>query len=413
MDFLEREALPGDILKITHSPIQGTVDIRSTPSGAITYPTDVVGKTLRVNIQGGSVDRVVTFTSASVDETTLVEEINTQLGLTIAYIENTGTEKYLRLEADFDFIVRDLSTCIVTDVFGLAAQPRTNKAPAFGEYVINQVGEIVGSVSSHNRLYLSERIGDPSWTTFTAGQVGPSQHFSLIHPGVQRISSTAMEANFDGTLYYADIEVVSEGVGNVFNLAESKKLNVFGHQSDGYLISNENPMLAFSMAESLNIRLSRRFLPVGNTDTPSNLSLMTGQNIKINYFVESLVSSIQNFSSSELDRVLNANILVKHLTPHFIYFTADFQGGSSESIIMSDIEDYIKGVGPSEVVEVSAIAEIIKRRGATRLTLPITLLAVVHESTRGIRVDRSQDSISSGRLSTFIPGVITLTRNLV
>jgi hypothetical protein len=287
-----------------------------------------------------------------------------------------------------------------------------NDANAKGEYVISDSGYISGTTSNHMRLSISGPLGeDPTtWPGFTAGQLGPSQHFKIYRPGVQRISSTEMQDNQEGSLYYADIELVSYGAGDEFNIEADLQLEVSQYKSDGYYLTNEDNNLTFSLYEEPKMHVSRRILTPGSTDSPENMTQVSKQNLQVNYERSDLVEQVQRFANAELDRVLCASIMVRHLIPHFVQFELTYQGGSKASVVEEDVDDYISGLLPEEVLEASAIGEMPRRRGAQRVEMPITLIGVVHGVDRKVQIDRSQDAISRGRLATFIADVITITR---
>ena len=413
IDFLLREVLTGDVLEITYQPIQGTADLRDgyDLDYGTGLTTDPIGKTLIFSLENGP-DKTVTF-SAEVDgPTRLVSEINNQLGATVAYVEDdtTTSEKHLRLEADFDFILR--STGTATSLLMGATPAGNNDANAKGKYVISDAGYVSGATSNHMRLALSAPLGvDPSaWTGFTSGQLGQAQHFKIYRPGVQRISSTEMQNNVEGSLYYADVELVSYGAGDEFNIEADLQLEASGYKSDGYRLYNDNNNLTFSIYEEPKMVSSRRILTPGSTDAPQNMTLISQQNLQVTYERSDLVDQVQSFASSELDRVLTANILVRHLIPHFVQFDLTYQGGSSTSVVEEDLDDLINGLLPDEVLEASAVSDIPRRRGAQRVTLPIVLLGIVHGIDRKIQIDRSEDAISRGRLATFIKDVLNITR---
>jgi hypothetical protein len=416
IDFLLREALPGDVLEVTYQPLQGTADLRdSTSGGDLDYgdsvATDPIGRTLIFSLENGP-DKTVTF-SAEVDgPTRLVSEINNQLGATIAYVEeDTSTsEEHLRLEADFNFILRPGGTA--TGLLMGATPAGDNDANAKGEYLIQDTGLISGASSNHMRLSIAAPLGqDPTtWTGFQSADLGPSQHFKIHRPGVQRISSTEMQDNTEGSLYYADIELVSFGAGDEFNIEADLQLTVRDYKSDGYRLSNGNNNLTFSIYEEPEMMLSRRVLTPGSTDSPENMTQVSQQNIQINYERSDLVEQVQSFALSELDRVLNANILVRHLIPHFVQFDLTYTGGSKTSVVEEDLNDLIEGLLPDEVLEASAVSSIPRRRGASRVESPITLLGIVHNVDRTVQIDRSEDAISRGRLATFITDVLNITR---
>lgn len=409
MDFLLREVRPGDILEMTYQPVQGSVDIRDVgDGGAVNYAGgDLDGLTLILSAENGP-NKTVQFDLSIDTPSKVAGRINDQLGTELAFIEEaTSGEKYLRLEADIPFTLRSSGTANI--VLGLAAD--NNEANARGEFIIQDAGYISGAISDHFRLAIDRPVGTiGAWGGFTAGQVGPSQHFVIKRPGVQRISSTEMEANQDGGLFYAEIELVSFGPGDEFNIGPDLQLNVEGHVSDGWRLVAVDQNLTFSAEEQVRMCVGRRLITPGTTDSPSNATQLSQQNIQINYSRSPLVTDIQSFVQSDLDRVLNASLLVRHLIPHFILAEVRYEGGSQTSVVKQDIEDYISGLLPEELLEASALSEIPRRRGAERVELPIVIVGVVHEIDRRIRVQRSEDAISRGRLSTFIPDVLTVER---
>jgi hypothetical protein len=413
IDFLLREVLPGDILEVTHQPRQGTADLRDgfDLDYGVGGGTDPVGKTLIFSLENGP-DKTVTFSNDVDGPTRLVSEINNQLGATLAYEEDDTTtgKKHLRLEADFDFVLRATGTA-TSLLMGLTSAG-DNDANAKGKYVISEAGFISGAITNHMRLSIAAPLGvDPtSWTGFTSGQLGPSQHFKIYRPGVQRVSSTEMQDNQEGSLYYADIELVSFGAGDEFNIEADLQLEAAFYKSDGYRLHNEDNNLTFSIYEEPKMKISRRVLTPGSTDSPENMTLVSQQNLQVNYERSDLVSQVQSFALSELDRVLCANILVRHLIPHFVQFDLTYQGGSKTSVVEEDIDDLIDGLLPDEVLEASAVANIPRRRNAQRVELPLVLIGVVHGVDRKVQIDRSEDAISRGRLATFIKDVLNITR---
>jgi hypothetical protein len=219
-----------------------------------------------------------------------------------------------------------------------------------------------------------------------------------------------MSKNKEGALYYADIELVSDGVGDEFNIAQDLQLTAEQYKSDGYHLYTEDENLSFSNVEKLHMVVGRRMLSVGSTDTPSNMRQLSLSNIQLNYERSPLVEEVQNFVQSELDRVLDASILVRHLQPHFVQVVVNYTGGSLADVVISDIEDLINGLLPDEALEASAIGEIPRRRGASSVEMPITVIGIVHYRDRTVRVVRSKNYITAGRLATFIPDVLDVTR---
>lgn len=397
IDFLRREIEVGDEVEITYQPIQGTVAIDAA------VINNLKGKTLFIRIENSETARSVTFTTALAAASGVAAQINQQAGATIAYLEtDSGTgDIYLRLEADFSFML--LGSGTANTVAGLPVVDTDNDANAQGKYTVVSVGYVSGATSNHMRLQLD--------ATFTVGQAGNSQHFIVRRPGLQRTSATQMQSQTEGGLYYADVELVSEGPGDEFNLAPDKVLEVTGHASDGWRFISGDTNLTFSEYEKLKIELSRRMLQPGQTDNPQVMTFLTSRSVEINYERSDLVEQIQTYAQADMDRTLVANILVRHLTPHYVFTTIGYSGGSKTSVISADTKRLIESLDPDEELEVASIVDKVKARGATSVTLPIVLVGVVWTPERTIKAVRSEDSISHNRLATFFVGSITVNRS--
>jgi len=224
--------------------------------------------------------------------------------------------------------------------------------------------------------------------------VGYSMPFRIRRPDVYRLSSTEMESNYDGSLYYADINIESLGAGDEFNLSRDDRLaHTAGVTVDGYLYVVDNNVLTFSTFEEVDLVFDRRFLPVGNSDLAENLVEISGRNLKITYQVSSITATINDLLRSDSDRTVVANPIARHFLPSYVRTTLIYSGGQSQDTVGQEIEDYINNLGSTEELEVSDIEAIATRRGANSVEHPITLVSITHDIDRDLVVDRSDNVI--------------------
>jgi hypothetical protein len=151
---------------------------------------------------------------------------------------------------------------------------------------------------------------------------------------------------------------------------------------------------------------------VGVSDDPNNATQLAGQNIQINYDRSALVNDVNNFATSDTERVINSSPLARHLIPYFVRFALTYFGGSAENVVIPDVQTYINGLLPEDTLDVSDLEQIVNNRGATLITNPVTLIAVIHNVDRSITVERSQDTLNIGRLAAFIPDILNITRQI-
>jgi hypothetical protein len=239
----------------------------------------------------------------------------------------------------------------------------------------------------------------------------PNQQFKVLRPGTQRCGSTQMATQkADAALYYVDIELVSEGTGDLWNIEAGLKMEARGYDADGYWLTTSNPNLTFSAAEPVHLHLSRSIQEIGTDDDPENATQLTSQNLQVTYERSNLTASVGNFITAETERVICQSPLARHLIPYFVRTDIFYSGGATTDQIGTDLSALIRGLRQDEFLEVSAIEKLLSDRGATSITNPINLVAIVHTFDRQITVERSQDRLSTGRLAAFLPDGITLTR---
>lgn len=234
--------------------------------------------------------------------------------------------------------------------------------------------------------------------------------YSIRRPGLLRLSSTEMVDNYDGALYYMDVQVESLGAGDELNLPEGSRFTVeSGLSADGYTYLVDNTVLTFSPYEEVNLKFDRRFLPSGNSDLPENLTEISSRNLRISYDMSPTVRIVDDLLHSEADRPINANPIGRHFLPSYVYATIVYQGGSSDTVVGPEVEDYINGLGPEDELQVSDLEALVTRRGAHYIRHPLELVAVTHDLDRNLVVERSEDLLGgstvpyngSARTSSF------------
>lgn len=232
---------------------------------------------------------------------------------------------------------------------------------------------------------------------------GYKNPFRVLRPGVRRFSSTAMALQREGALYFMDLPVVGIGPGADMNIPRNFGFKISGGASiAGYLLSVKDQIFTYSAKEQVSIILPKSVLPVGSTPGLDNEFNLAGQNIQVTYNNAPLVDDIQRFFDSPQDRILVANQLVRHFLPSYVFLDAFYTGGSSVDIVAKDVIDYINNISPDRnVLEASQIVNLLKKRGAVGITLPITLIALTHGTDRRIRGMRSEDNIGADNVAAF------------
>ena len=228
--------------------------------------------------------------------------------------------------------------------------------------------------------------------------------FRIIRPDALSVSSTKMAKSREFGLYYFDVYAAGYGPYADRNISKDTSLVLAdNYKVAGYSLEVAQQIFSFSAREQLYLNLPTAVLPVGSTPGLDNEFRLAGQTLQVSYNNAPLVQSLQDFVDSRLDRVTVANMLVRHFLPAYVYLEVAYVGGSTVDIVAADLIKLINGLDPdSNKLNVDAVVKTIEQRNASRVTMPITLIALVHGNDRKIRAIRSQDSIGTDGPRVFV-----------
>lgn len=414
LDLAAYGYVAGDRVEITYAPLVGSENVGTGG------PYNLDGATILIDVGNGN--EVVTFSGTSLDADTIVSQINAQLSKDVAakYEDPAAAgDFYLMLRADHEITIRDNSGAAndaTATLFGVnrqmwnpwlpadafAAQETDNESPEKGFYYTG------GTPSLTSPITLEELDGSGSHVigTYPGGSIDPTlghyAHFD--RQGRQRISSTAMADQVDENgLYYVDVECISEGYGNLWNIADGLQMTATGYRAEGWEITTEDEDTSYSMAEVPWLGISPRILVSGSEDDPFERQEIAGRSIQVVYERDPIVEQVHEFVRDPHNRVLCMNPLARSLLPIFVRTYIEYRSGGTEAEVREDIAELIESILPEQMLEVDDIADVVRRTGATKVTHPVTLLGIGHQRNRSIVTERSVDQISSGRLSALIP----------
>lgn len=402
----------GDRLRATYAPLVSSINCSSTAPGAGPFTT-IDGATLLIDVGSGS--ERVTFSGTSLTADDVVEQINNQLSKSAATKwENpsVASSEYVALRGDYSISILDNSggsyVDATADVFGaratfnpwlagnFVANTTTNVSPVTGYYAVTDVDD--------DSITL-DTWPSGAWTaTDTVTETTLGHYFRVERPGRQRVSSTDMLSYQDEhDLYYFDVECVSTGHGEPWNIDADLQGVVTGYESEGWATRTDDEDTSFSMAETPWIDVTNRVLIAGDQDDVTNHQEIVGQSIQVTYERDDVVEQVHDYVREPSVRVSCNNPLAKSLLPVFVRTNIEFEGGGTESVLRDQIITLIKSILPRNELEVSDVEAVITRSGASDVTHPITLVGVAWQKDRSLIVERSVDAISSSRLYGLLP----------
>lgn len=429
IDFRKFMLEAGDRVEITYAPIVGSAELSSGG-----YNLDY--KSILIDVGYGLETVTFSGTSMSVDE--IISQINAQISVEVASkFEDPGTpgDFYVKLSGDLQITIGNNGAAgandATEDVFGtnqktwnpwlpastFAGVSVVNDAPDKGLYTVTSLdGYPVG------RIVLEDLSGSLISPTETI-QKELGHYIRVSRLGRQRIDSTAMldQGTTELGFYYFDVEFISQGYGDQYNIGEDYQGTATGYYSEGWDVRVLDENLSYSMAEEPWMDISPRVLVAGTTADDTNKQELVGTNLQITYEKDALVEQVHDYIRDRQSRIICQSPLARALFPTFVRTAITYIGGDTESDVRAELAEYVEGVLPDDQLEVSDMTQIVGNTGATKINMPVTVVGIAHGADRRVTVERSQDAISSGRLSALIPddagtlegaSYIILTRNV-
>jgi hypothetical protein len=429
IDFRKFMLEAGDRVEITYAPLVGSAEL-----SAGGYNLD--NKSILLDVGLGLETVTFSGTSLSVDE--IISQINAQVSTEVASkFEDPGTpgDYYVKLSGDLQITIGNNNAAgandATEDVFGtnrqtwnkwLAADTFANKvtdndAPDKGLYTVSALATYpTGGVS------LDDLSGSALSATATI-QKELGHYIRVSRLGRQRIDATAMlnQGTTDLGFYYFDIECISQGYGDQYNIGEDQQGTASGYYSEGWNVRVLDENLAYSMAEEPWMDISPRVLVAGTTADETNKQELVSTNLQITYEKDALVEQVHDYVRDRQSRVICMSPLARALFPTFVRTSITYTGGDTESNVRAELAEYIEAILPDDQLEVSDMTQLVGNTGATKISMPVTVVGIAHGADRSVTVERSRDAISLGRLSALIPddagtiegaSYIILTRNV-
>ena len=245
--------------------------------------------------------------------------------------------------------------------------------------------------------------GDPTLVDSGGYYYGHRAPYRALRSGVVRKSATAMASQREGGLYYMDVPVVGYGPDADMNILADEPFEISGrHSIDGYTLASAKKVHSYSTLEEVKIILPPKILPAGFSPGTGKEITLPSRTAQVKYDWAPVVAELQQFLSSPLERPQAANILARHYLPAYVFMEGSYYGGSDPSAVAADLIKYIRSLNPNYPrIQVDDVIDAIRKRQASRVALPVTVLAVVHGADRKLAVLRSADFIGSGQVPNF------------
>lgn len=388
LDFRAKQIRAGDRVVIDFVPL--LTSVLSDPVA------DLAGTTLLFSY-GAEAQQILTFIKDdpslpdnAVSRDGVIQQIQRYLGASAVSLEADN-----RLKLNPEYLVSLGRAGTANPLFGFSASVDTNnRSLNAGTYTVRVPGNL-GCELEELLAHEESRM-----------------QFSVQRLGSQRFGATVLSAQLgEEGLYYADLEVVSEGTGDVYNLSNGESFDVEGHRHDGYTLSTNDETRTFSTEEMPRLALPRRVNAVGTNDDPEESTYLLGKQLQVTSDSANVVREAQEYLDSDAGRDTASIPLARALTPHFIHLAVNYVGGPSKEEVEAELSRKIHALFPEEALAVDDIVQIVRALGASSMQLPMRLFAVVVGKDRKVRLHTSLDRISAGNQSAFYPTGLVIRRS--
>jgi hypothetical protein len=246
-----------------------------------------------------------------------------------------------------------------------------------------------------------------------------------IRPGRENLTITDM-----AYLYTTVIELIDpvslESLGE--SLEGKGGFGLGGYGRGGYGVGSRaqyrmivnKPTNRFSAYEDSYIAIDTAFL---------------GQSFRVNYKYVPEIVEFQTFANSDSERVLDAEVLMRHFLPGVVDITAEYTtdptNASTPTLteVTTAVERYINKTTKGQAIDASDIVDVIyeqidpNRTRRAKVKSPITMYATIYNTDNTLTIVESTDSLEvpeeeipsfttaplSPRIVHWIAGTITLT----
>jgi hypothetical protein len=344
---------------------------------------------------------------ATIDE--LIDEINGQFPEVASSIDIAG-RRYLVLDSEHEIKINANGNFLAAIGDPLSDATRTtNRCDSYGTYrVLTMQGDDTIWIEELTGILTVELdVVDPA---FPAATEDPLAQITLSRPGMQRLCTTAMNDQIESGYYYADMEFVSWGVGDQFNVGPDLYGDLTGYKCWGYTLKNTNEALAFSTEEEIYTVITSQILELDVDCSPVYERLIAGKNVRVNYLRSPTTEDVHTFITADTERVVNASVVAKHLLPTYLTGIINYTGQMEETKALTNITDMVEGLSPDDRLEISDVSALLTNLGASYIQTPVVLAAFVQNMDRTMYVRFIEDTSDLGDLSTYFVDVIALNR---
>lgn len=371
------------------------IESKSIVSGPIAGPSvNVNGKYLSLSVDGEI--RAISFTGTDPINLTgysgaggVVQQINAaNLGIT-ATVEESGGSWYVVLASSRLVTLQGNVSAAIELSFTAASY--SNVSVNADTYIIS------GSAGAGLTGQVTVTDEDGGAVTWTANETRLT--YRVYRKRAKEIDLVEMrDTNNEMGMYYTDVPVSANFIGvsrpvNVYN-----EFDCEGETAYGYWFSTAKESLVGSIYEEVDLYLSATCPDIGGSGGLDNQITVAGEDVVIKYDSSSAIIATQNSMLRESNRNVLASIFVMHKFPAYVRLFLSYTGGSSVSVIRSDLDKLLATSDFLGRLTAYEIGKMLVMRHTIDGVEPVTMLKLAWDRDRSWYATLSQDRLVFGSL---------------
>ena len=152
----------------------------------------------------------------------------------------------------------------------------------------------------------------------------------------------------------------------------------------------------FSTRESCQLVIDSAFIPQSLPGAMSDFQSPEKTNITLNYETSNVVSSLQAFTTSDENKNVCSDPLVRHFLPS--YFSIQISGSASSDQAAEAVVEYIESLTPTDSIQLSLVEKALQYNGVSIYSHPIFMYCLTHDLNRNIVLTRSDSLVDDSTI---------------
>lgn len=200
----------------------------------------------------------------------------------------------------------------------------------------------------------------------------------------------------DGPVFSLEVELHSEGFGDVYNLPVGSPLKAPVFDAEGWSVSTRKPSLTYSLFEESELHLSTYITPLGVPYAEPNRVLLQGASVRVNSLFSPSVVQVQEVLNGA-ERTVCAHPLARNTFPSYVWIDGTV---SRVEYAKRTLAQWIPSIPCGESITLFGVHQQLRRAGSLPQS-SLRLWGLWENESRERRLEYHEDTLSLDRRSAW------------